>query len=192
MAWQSDEAFLVGLTFFGDVVGQLEPPDWRRPSACDGWRELDVLGHVGAATRFGTALLRQEAPTWDPVEPPGAAVDGDPQRWWESLVDPARAAVSGVDLSRIVDSPIGQRSIGEGLSFPAVDLFVHAWDIAAPLGIAIEIPDTAIEFAHGVLDPVPTEQLRSARVFGSAVTAPGDATESDRFLAWTGRNPFSE
>lgn len=85
---------------------------------------------------------------------------------------------------------MGQRSIGEGLSFPAVDLFVHAWDIAFPLAIAIEIPGDAIDFAHGVLDPIPTEQLRSVTVFGSTVTVPADATESDRFLAWTGRNPL--
>ncbi len=29
---------------------------WKRPSPCDGWRALDVLGHVGAAVEFGTLL----------------------------------------------------------------------------------------------------------------------------------------
>ena len=81
-------------------------------------RALDVLGHVGQGTRFGTLLLEGAQPAWAPVEPPGAAVDGTPGEWWEQLADQARTAVAGADLSRVLDSPRGQRSIAEGLSFP--------------------------------------------------------------------------
>src|SRR6202012_5971822 len=137
---QPDAAFLQGLDFFGRAVGQLSPADWEQVSPCLGWRALDVLGHVGQATRFGTALLQGERPDWSPVEPPGALVEGGPGAWWTSLADQARVAVSGVDLTLVVDSPAGRRSIGEGLSFPALDLYIHGWDIASTGGRQLVIP----------------------------------------------------
>jgi uncharacterized protein (TIGR03086 family) len=186
---QPDAAFLQGLDFFGRAVGQLSPADWERDSPCSGWRALDVLGHVGQATRFGTALLQGTRPDWSPVEPPGALVEGAPETWWTGLSGPAAAALSGVDLTQEVDSPAGRRSIGDGLSFPALDLYIHGWDVARSGGVDLVIPAEAIEFAHTVIDPVPEDRIRNGRVFAAARPAPPDATDSEAFLAWTGRDP---
>lgn len=189
MSWRPDEAFLHGLDFFSGVVARVPSSDWRRPSPCSAWRAIDVLGHVGTAVRFGAALLRGESPEWNPLDPPGSEVVSDPGAWWSALVEPARQAVRGADLSQVVDSPTGRRSIGDGMSFPAVDLFVHAWDLGRGAGIDVEIPTEAIEFAHAVIDPIPDEQKRSPHVFAEQVTPPADATASQSFLAWTGRDP---
>ena len=168
---QPDVAFLQGLDFFGGAVRQLSPADWDRSSPCSGWRALDVLGHVGQATRFGTALLQGTRPDWSPVEPPGAVVEGGPEAWWTGLAGQAADAVSGVDLTREVDSPAGRRSIGAGLSFPALDLYIHGWDIARACGAELVIPAAAIEFAHAVIDPVPEDRVRNGRVFAAAKPA---------------------
>ena len=189
MRWQPDEAFLRGLDFFGGAVGELGMADWDRASPCRGWRALDVLGHVGQATRFGTLLLQGAQPAWSPVEPPGALVESKLESWWQELAAQARSAVTGVDLSREVDSPMGRRSIGEGLSFPALDLFIHAWDIGKSAGIDLELPAEAIEFARSIIDPIPVEQVRNPRVFAAEKPAPAGATASQAFIAWTGRDP---
>lgn len=84
---------------------------------------------------------------------------------------------------------MGRRSIGEGLSFPALDLFIHARDIGRVVGADVEIPAEAIEFAHAVIDPIPAGQVRSPRVFAAEVSPPPDATPTQRFIAWTGRDP---
>ena len=189
MQWQPDEAFLRGLDFFGGAVGELGMADWDRASPCQDWRALDVLGHVGQATRFGTLLLQGAQPAWSPVEPPGALVESKPESWWQGLAAQARSAVTGVDLSREVDSPMGRRSIGEGLSFPALDLFIHAWDIGKSAGIDLELPAEAIEFARSIIDPIPAEQVRNPRVFAAEKPAPAGATVSQAFIAWTGRDP---
>jgi uncharacterized protein (TIGR03086 family) len=189
MAWRSDEAYLRGLEFMSQVVEQVQLLDWDRASPCAGWTVLDVLGHVGMATRFGSSLLRDEAPMWEPVDPPGAEVEGDPRAWWLSLVEPAREAVREADLERVVDSPMGRRSVAEGLTLPAVDLFVHGWDIGRSAGLVVEIPAEAIEFVHRVIAPIPDEMVRSDRVFGKEVPAPSDASPSEALIAWTGRDP---
>lgn len=171
------------------VVVQVEPPGWARPSPCAGWQAVDVLGHVGQAVRFGTVLLSGQPATFERIDPPGSAVEGEPGGWWAGLVGPARQAVSRVDLDQVVESPAGPRSVGQGLSFPAVDLFVHAWDIGRSVGVEVNIPDEAIEFGHRVLDPIPASRLRSPATFGPELPAEDAADSSEAFVAWTGRNP---
>ncbi|MHB8431214.1 MAG: TIGR03086 family metal-binding protein [Acidimicrobiales bacterium] len=189
MTSQPDAVFIDGLDFFTSAVGRFDAPDWERPSPCEGWRTLDVLGHVGAAVRFGTLLLMDRQPAWSPVDPPGGAVEGEAAAWWDALVEPARRAVAGVDLTKVVDSPMGRRPIGEGLTFPALDLFVHAWDLARSVGEDLEMPVVVIDFAHMVIDPLPETAVRNDRVFASPAPAPTEASPSQAFIAWTGRDP---
>ena len=189
MQWQPDTAFLRGLDFFSGAVSGLDEAGWQGASPCQGWRALDVLGHVGQATRFGTLLLQGAQPGWSPVEPPGDAVEGSPRQWWQGLADQAREAVTAVDISRVVDSPMGRRSIGQGLSFPALDLFVHGWDLGKSAGLDLVLPAEAVEFARGILEPLPAGQVRNPRVFAAERPAPADASDSRAFLAWTGRDP---
>lgn len=189
MPWSPDTVFIEGLRCFSASVAQLQDTDWQRASPCSEWTALDVLGHVGTAVGFGTRLLRGEQPVWSPSSPPGTDVVGDPRAWWEALVVPARRALEDVDLTMVVESPVGRRTIGDGLSFPALDLFLHAWDLARSIGGDVVIPAEVIEFAHVIFSPIPSERMRSPAVFADAVSASPDATQSEEFLAWTGRDP---
>jgi uncharacterized protein (TIGR03086 family) len=189
MTWTPDVTFVQGLDFFSAVVDQVPSDGWERASPCAGWSALDVLGHVGFTTEFGTKLLRAESPDFSGIpDPPRSAVSGNPHQWWRGMVAPAKEALQGVDLDRVVESPIGPRSIREGLSFPAVDLFLHGWDLARSAGVEVTIPDEAMEFAHQALDPIPDQQKRSPRVFAPEVDVPADASSQVKFLAWAGRD----
>jgi hypothetical protein len=115
---------------------------------------------------FGTKLLHGEQPAWAPADLPGTAVVGDPGSWWRELVEPARNAVAG-----------------------AVVLFIHGWDLARSAGLDVDIPPEAMQFTHGIVDPVPAERVRNARVFGQERDASPDATPMQSFIAWTGRDP---
>ena len=185
----ADIVFLQGLDFFTGVVDQVGPDGWSRPTPCAGWRGVDVLGHVGAAVRFGATLLRDGEAAWKPRNPPGEAVDGDPAAWWHVIADDARDAVSGVDLSAVVDAPRGPRAVGEGLSFPALDLFVHAWDLGRSVGVEVTIPDEVMAFGRALLEHMPANQVRSAAVFADEADAPESASATEAFVAWTGRDP---
>lgn len=189
MILSSDRVFLPGLDFFTGAAGRPGADDWERPSPCEGWRAVDVLGHVGQTTQFGTLLLEGEQPAWAPVDPPGGAVGGDPQGWWKRLAARARRAVEAADLEQVVESPRGSRTVAEGLAFPAIDLFVHGWDLAKCAGHSLVIPPDVIEFARHYLEPLPAEQMRSSQVFAVAKDAAAGASQSDEFIAWTGRDP---
>lgn len=191
MTTTSVDAYIRGLEFFTDIVNRVSPQDWQRPSPCVGWRAIDVLGHVGEATSLGPSILRGDParPTWP--DPPGESVEGDPAQWWASLVEPARQAVSAADLDAIVDSPMGPRSVRDGLAFPAVDLFVHGWDLACSIGIAdeAEIPLDIVDFSYNLTEALAEDVLRGPGIFGPAVTPPPQATQSQALLAWMGRDP---
>lgn len=66
MTLQPDAVFIEGLDFFTAAVGRLDTSDWERRSPCEGWRALDVLGHVGAAVEFETT---GSLPLLPPLQP---------------------------------------------------------------------------------------------------------------------------
>jgi len=191
MTLTSDVLYPRGLDFFTGVVERIRPDEWQQPSPCAEWRALDVLGHVGAATSMGATILRGEPMHMSWPEPPGDTVSGDPATWWAQQAESARRALAAADLDAVIESPQGPRPVREGLAFPAVDLFVHAWDLARSSESVDEVtlPDEAIDFAYAMTESVPEEMLRSPKTFGPAVTPPAEADRSQRLLAWMGRDP---
>jgi len=186
----SDVVFRSGLDLFGSVVDEMPVSAWSAASPCDGWTALDVLGHLGSAIGFGVAILDGRTYDWPTFDRPSDLVDGAPTAYWADIAAPARAAVEGVDLDATRVTPMGVRTVAEGLAFPAIDLFVHAWDIGRAGGIAVEVPDDVIEFAHAYIDPIPADVMRGAKgAFGPQAVAPDDATATEGFIAWTGRVP---
>lgn len=179
-----------GLDVFGAVVAGVPADDWENPSPCEGWRAIDVLGHLGSSVEMGLSVLRGEQPTWPDAERPGDLVEGDPAEYWQGLATQARAALDGADLDLEMDTPMGRRTVADRLAFPALDLYVHAWDIGQATGQPVEIPAEVVEFAHSYIDPIPEEMVRGPQgAFGPEVEPPADATITEAFMAWTGRNP---
>ncbi len=185
-----DQIFDRGLDAFGAVVARLQPDEWDRPTPCEGWTALDVLGHLATSIDFGISILEGEQPTWPEADRPADLVDGDPVAYWRPIADRARAALDGADLDLVMDTPMGKRTVADRLAFPAIDLYVHAWDIGRAAGITVEIPDDVIELAHHHIDPFPVEMVRGPKgSFGPEVAAPADASATEAFIAWTGREP---
>ena len=190
MAPTSDVIFDRGLDRFGEVLDQVPTDGWDLASPCHGWTVLDVLGHLSTALNMGASLLRGEQPTWPEADRPADLVIGEPVAFYRASAAACRAALEGADLDLVMDTPLGPRTVADRLAFPAVDLFVHAWDIGRGIGVDVAIPDDVIEFAHGYLEPIPTEMMRAAGgAFGPEVAAPADATPTEACVAWTGRDP---
>ncbi len=190
MSWNALEMYTNGLEVFTSVVESVGDDGWSRTSPCEGWSALDVLGHVGAATSMGAVILRGGDMAFERLDQPSGLVEGDPATWWRGLATEARDALSSVDdLDREVDSPMGKRTVRDGLSFPAVDLFVHAWDLAASAGQSVTFPDEAVEFIRALFAQVPVEASRRPGVFSAEVAATNDASPTEQVIAFTGRDP---
>lgn len=190
MAWDALETYTNGLDFFGDVVDAVPADAWDRPSPCIGWTAKDVLGHVGQVTAMGSAILAGEPMAFEDADPPGGAVTGSPAQWWAQIEAAARAAAETVeDLDAVVESPMGTRTVREGLSFPAVDLFVHGWDVAAATGDRVELPPEAIDFIEAVFKHIPDDAVRVPGVFGPKRSAGHSASPTAKLIAFTGRDP---
>ena len=190
---RSDAVFDQGLDVFGAVVEQVPAEAWDNPSPCAGWTALDVLGHLGTSVRMGISLLRGEQPTSPDAPRPADLVDDEPRAYWSAIAAEARAALVGADLDLEMDTPMGKRTVADRLAFPAIDLFVHAWDIGDATGVPVEVPADVIAFAHSYIDPLPDEAIRGANgAFGREVEPPPDATPTDAFIAWTGRVPLRQ
>ena len=186
----SDVLFDSGLDVFGAVVDQVPAGSWDDASPCEGWTALDVLGHLSSTIDFGISILEGEQPTWPEADRPADLVDGDPATAWRATAERARAALGGADLEQVMDTPMGPRTVADRLAFPAIDLYVHAWDIGRAAGIEVEIPDEVATFAHTYIDPFPEEVVRGPDgSFGPEVEVGANATSTERFLAWTGRDP---
>ncbi len=101
----------------------------------------------------------------------------------------ARDVIRNADLARVMETPLG-RTVADDLAIPVIDLYVHAWDLGAAVGIAVEIPADVIDFAHAYVDPLPHEMVRGDnRAFGPQIRVPASATPTERLIAWTGRRP---
>ncbi len=189
----SGTIFLNGLDFCGDVVDRVSEEDWDRPSPCEEWTALDVLGHLTTSLEMGLSLFAGEQPTWPQVERPADLIHGDPAGVFGDLKNRCRDAFEGADLDMEMDTPMGRRTVGDRLAFPAVDLYVHAWDIGRAADLEVVIPQDVIDFAHSYIDPLPSDAVRGADgkagAFGPELEAPADATPTEAFVAWTGRTP---
>jgi uncharacterized protein (TIGR03086 family) len=156
--------------------------DWSRPSPCEGWTASDVLGHI-------TATLGRVRGVLAAGSPPAAVPDqgGSALTAWRAARDELLPFLVGIELSRVVQTPFGDRTIQAALARPTADLCCHAWDIAASQGEHLELPAHLLDVVQAVIDAVPPDALRQAGLFGPAVEAGPEAGPTDRVMAWLGR-----
>jgi uncharacterized protein (TIGR03086 family) len=141
-----------------------------------------VAGHryallVSGAPASATAATRD----LDHVRP-------DPLAAFHRWQDPLRAQL--MDLTptgwgRLVDHPVGQRSVQVLVQMRTLDLLLHAWDLARSLDVDVEIAE---DLAAGVLEEAGgvIGELRNKGLYAETVTA-ATSSPTDRLLAFSGR-----
>jgi uncharacterized protein (TIGR03086 family) len=175
---------------FVERAKRVGPQDWDRPTPCAAWNIRDLVNHVVYEDRWVPPLLagRTIADVGDRFE--GNLLGGDP---YDDVVDAANQAEAAFGGPGALDRTVG-------LSFgptPALEYgwqmlaehLVHGWDLAAALGAE---RDLDAETVHGcaVWFADREELFRSAGAIGPRVEPTGDATEQDRLLGATGRDPY--
>ncbi len=164
---------------FGDVVRAAPDERWSSQSPCDKWSAADVVDHLVDTEREFFARNDLDL---------GARPTGSPGQVWEGHLGAVRQVLGdGSVLHRSLDGFFGPTTLGDTLvSFYALDLVVHRWDLARALGLDSEFSADEMDLLdRGIA--VFGEHMYDEGVFGPAVAAPADASRQERLLAVMGR-----
>lgn len=169
--------------------------DLRRLTPCAGWTLADLLTHMTGQQRGFARAARGDATAradWSPTPLGKDAV--------ASYTVASRDVIAAFAEPGVADTGFLLPEIRDGGPFPAaqaigfhlVDNVVHAWDVAAALGVPTpdldgEVLDVALAVAREV--PGGAARLRPDAAFAPGLPVPGDATALDEILLLLGRPP---
>ncbi|MBW8805960.1 MAG: TIGR03086 family protein [Catenulispora sp. 13_1_20CM_3_70_7] len=179
-----------------DIVKQVQVTDLTRPTPCAGWTLADLLGHMTVQHRGFAAAARGDGAQlahWEFT----AAGDDAVERYLAASEDVLAAfAALDDDLEFVLDLPEfkidpprfpARRAIG----FHFIDYVVHAWDVAATLGVPYvlrpELEEPALEVALAV--PNEDNRLADGAAFVPALDGADSGSPLDRVLRHLGRTP---
>jgi uncharacterized protein (TIGR03086 family) len=89
-------------------------------------------------------------------------------------------------LDRVQTTPVGTTTGRERLRWRVTDLLTHCWDLAQATGLAVDLPDDAVERALAFAQAQLPSQQRGSR-FASPRPVAAGAPALDRLAAFTGR-----
>jgi len=182
------------------IVGRVTPADLARPTPCEGWTLADLLAHMTVQHDGFAAAARGDVTE---------LADWVPRPVGDDVVAVYRAAAAGVVDAFAgcdADTDLWLPEIRGGARIPAttalgfhlVDYVVHAWDVAASLGIpdALAPDDDVLADALAVARLVPDGESRTVpgAAFAPALAGGEDAGAPDgdalgRILRLLGRDP---
>lgn len=161
--------------------------DLDRPSPCEPWTCLDVIGHVVADLEFVTAVIEgNDFATDRGFSAPRSFIDGEPIGSWLSARGALQLACTPEALVKVVRWPFGEQSVDTGLGWFSLEILVHTWDLAQSLerDIALDAELMAEHMAR--LRPL-SSLLRGPGGYGLELDPPPGAGQQEQFLAFLGR-----
>lgn len=174
------------------VVGRAEKADWDRDTPCAGWNLRRLVAHM-TAQHLGFAAAAR-----------GAGLEA--AHWQEprDMDEPARVhrAAATTVLTAFAEPGVTEREFALpelGGSFPGrqavrfhfIDYVVHAWDVAATLGVGLELSDDVLATALATARRIPTDPAvrGPGSAFAPALDVPGGSNALDETLRLLGRDP---
>ncbi|MEV0677637.1 TIGR03086 family metal-binding protein [Actinosynnema sp. NPDC050436] len=183
------EAHGRAMTEFDARVRRVRPDQWGLRTPCAEWTVHDLVTHLVQEQLWAPELLAGCT-----VEQVGDRFDGDllgddPVRAWVLAAAAAREAwISPKALIRPVHLSSGRATSEEYGWQMALDLGVHAWDLAQAIGADSRLdPDlarTLLEYAREH-----HAEFAGSGIFADPVPVPDDASDQDHLLALLGRTP---
>jgi uncharacterized protein (TIGR03086 family) len=156
---------------------------WSQPSPCDGWDARAVVDHMVSAHNMFLGFVGKA------FEPSESAAN-DPVAAWTEARDAMLAALEDPETARTeYDSPFGHSVFEESADrFVTNDVLVHTWDLARAIGGDERLDADEVGVALTAFESI-GDSVRSPRVFGPEIPLADDASEQDRLLGFTGRDP---
>jgi uncharacterized protein (TIGR03086 family) len=174
---------------FDKTLAAVAPSGWDTPSTCPGWTVRDIAGHVTWAQdqlRAWATGGENPSPAGAPGAPhPGVLTGEDPLATWRSARAAADAVLTPETLARTTEIPgMGEIPVAAVVALLQCDLTAHTWDIAHPLGQAVQLPEPLVMAAH---EWALAHAVRAPGFFGPELTPAPHADAQTRMLAFLGR-----
>ena len=159
-------------------------PRWQGRSPCDEWDATAVVGHMLDTHRMFLGFIDEEVP-------PGPAAEDDPNGAWAHVRDAMHAALADpATAGKEHEGMFGVQRWEESVNrFITPDVLLHTWDLARALGADDALDPAEVHEVFETAKGYPADAMRSNGAFGPEVPIAEDASEQERLLAFTGRDP---
>ncbi|MCX5062078.1 TIGR03086 family metal-binding protein [Streptomyces sp. NBC_00452] len=174
------------------VVDLARDEDWERDTPCAGWDLRRLVAHMAAQHHGFAAAARgagKEAAHWR--EPENMREPGQVHRVAAAAVLDAFGEPGAREREFVLPELGGGFPGRTAISFHFVDYVVHAWDVAAALGVEVKLADDVLGAALAVARLVPTDPARRGPgfAFAPALEVPTGAGVLEEALRLLGRAP---
>ncbi|MGH8888195.1 MAG: TIGR03086 family metal-binding protein [Acidothermaceae bacterium] len=187
MATDPVDALARALEQMHALMSQVQPDQTSLPTPCASWDVGKLLDHIladmphfidsahGGQPDYASPSP-SVAPNWAPEFARRAA---ELVAAWRDARDPAK-----------LDAGQAPR---EFQTMQIAEIAVHAWDLAAALGLAVDLDSDLAEYSADWMGPMLVPEYRGSeaegKAFGPLVDVPADAPAYDRLVAISGRDP---
>lgn len=180
------------LALTAHAVAWITPDQLDLPTPCEGWRLRDLMAHlVVQNTGFAASARSQgsDLAIWQP----GKIGDDVYAAYLSSAADVSAAFAAEDVPDRRMDLPEFGRSFPAevAIGFHVLDYVVHAWDVAATLGVtwepAADLVEAVLPIAEQIPDTPPTRG--NGGPFAHRLPALDGMSARDRLLTLVGRTP---
>ncbi|MCX4747521.1 TIGR03086 family metal-binding protein [Kitasatospora sp. NBC_01287] len=188
------------LALTAPVVAAIRPEQLALPTPCVDWTLRRLLEHViGQQYGFAAAARGQGADLAVWADRPVATGQAGTLAALAAFADSARELTEAFAAAEAAAATLQLPEILAGHAFPAgqaigfhlLDTLVHAWDLAAAVGLPLEVPADLAGLLLGIAEQVPADShaRRPGRAFAPVVPAPEGADAFERALRLLGRDP---
>lgn len=180
------------LALTGTIIAQIDAHQLSLPTPCPDWTVHGLVRHLVSQNEgFAAAAAGNGASlnVWR-----NGDLGSDPHQAYAASASALSAVLAEDDvLERQFALPeISEESTVPGhlaIQMHLVDYVVHAWDVAASIGVAWEPDDELVAGALEVAELVPDAGRGPGAAFDVRVGVPADAAAAQRLLGILGRDP---
>lgn len=180
--------FDAGLTEFGMRVHRVGADQWAAPTPCSDWDVGALVDHLIDEHLWLPPLMSGHGleAAGKIVESAKRTIGTDRAAAWDAAALASQRAVGEPGaLDRQVALSRGPTSVPEYLTEMITDLTVHSWDLGRAIGVDEPLPDELVRFSM----PLAERYQGAEPYFAAPVPQPVDATNQERLIALTGRQP---
>lgn len=180
--------FRAGCELFGARVHAVPADQWHLPTPCAEWDVAALVDHLVDEHLWVPPLLEGHdlATAAGIVESAKRTIGADRAAAWDAAaLDSQRSFRAPGALDREVALSRGPTPATDYLTEMIADVTIHGWDLGRAIGVREPLPGELVQFVF----PLAERFAGADPYFAPPVRPPDGATDEERLIALTGRQP---